>query len=205
MTPLSYSRYAFLLLPVWLAGFIGCSTLKPVEDQSRFLLLEERPAKAGMPEASAWKNPVRLLRIQMAGYLSRPEVILHEAPGVVQVRTDQRWAEPLDLSVERVLNANLHARIPVLALAGMPQTVPTHSTDLQVLIHFFGTTPNGQVRLAGHIGIQSKGKAQQVVSFDLLLPSAGRPSNPLEMANQMSDLLGQLADWISLQLVSSDS
>lgn len=202
MTFLSSFRLHTILLTALLAAFGGCSTLKPVEDQSHFLLLEERPTKATLPDRSAWTAPVRLLRIQIAGYLSRPEVILHEAPGVVRVKTDQRWAEPLDLSVERVLGANLQARIPVMTLAGMSQTGTTRSTELQVLIHFFGISPDGRTRLAGQVGMQHHGRPQLVESFDLSLPSAKQPTSGPEMANQMSNLLGQLADWISLQLVS---
>jgi len=94
-----------LLIAVVSAGCLG-----PREDPSRFFLLTAPPSDAGVTPATRGEG-VGLGPIDLPNYLSGPMLITRVSDNEVQVSDYERWAEPLDDNMSRVLAENLSAEL----------------------------------------------------------------------------------------------
>jgi uncharacterized protein len=87
----------------------GCSVLSPQEDTSRyFVLVPVADSTAGTPNGGGTaQTKIGLRPIEVPGYLDRPEVITRLSATEFAVSSTDRWGEPLDASVARVLAQDL--------------------------------------------------------------------------------------------------
>jgi uncharacterized lipoprotein YmbA len=99
---------AFRWIFLGLAGALaGCSVVPPpLEDPTRYFVLSGVPASA-TPAEGGLRIGVRTVRL--AGYLNRREMVVRAAANEVEFRDYQRWAEPLDAAIARVLRSALQA------------------------------------------------------------------------------------------------
>jgi uncharacterized lipoprotein YmbA len=97
---------------VWVAG--ACSLLEPREDPTRLFVLTSigetagtaAPAANGAP-ADAAKGWIGLGPVTVPSYLERPEIVRRASEHELAPARSDRWAEPLDRAVPRVLAQDL--------------------------------------------------------------------------------------------------
>lgn len=103
------------LFPVLLClSLFGCAVSSPT---IRYLQLS-----AGEPAAGEGAGVrVFMNSVTMPDYLLRGELLLRDSPYSFRYRNDQRWAEPLDVGIQRVLARRLKAALGTRELILFPQ------------------------------------------------------------------------------------
>jgi uncharacterized lipoprotein YmbA len=90
----------------------ACGTTAP----SRFFALTSLEPEAAQGETPA-SSPIESVRI--AQYLQRPQMVRRTSSVEIEVDEYNRWAEPLDLALARVLEGDLRVLLGVQAASGM--------------------------------------------------------------------------------------
>jgi uncharacterized lipoprotein YmbA len=115
VTPTRIARAAFgaALAAAFLAG---CTLLEPRPDLSRYFVLHPAAAPGEpLPGVSLGLGPVTL-----AGYLRRPEILTRASAAEVRPSDVERWGEPLDDALPRVLARDLAIELGTLDVRGYP-------------------------------------------------------------------------------------
>lgn len=152
-------------------------------DSRYYLLSAVPPSSATAPIGGA--KPVALSSVHLPGVLDRPELVVRTGAETVDILEFDRWAEPLDQMVQRVLAQDLSSRLPAATSSG---TAP----HLHVVIDEFMTDQTGGAHLIGKWWT-----GEQEHSFVLAAPTSGTQGK--QIAAALSALLGQLADDIARQ------
>ena len=138
------------------------------------------PARVGLSIAS----------VHLPGLLDRPQLVLRTGTGTVDIRELDRWAEPLDQMVPRILAQDL-----VLRQGASAPTAPHRRVF--VAIDEFMADAGGTARLTGRWWVLADDQdpsTKRERPFALVDASAN--GNGAEIAVALSALLGKLADDI---------
>jgi uncharacterized lipoprotein YmbA len=127
LPPVALSLPALTLLGALLLA--GCAS--PVELRYVTLAPAEAPAARGDGPGLA-VGPVIL-----PDYLLRGDLAERSGPHRISYRRDRRWAEPLDHGIQRVLIANLAARLDSAAVREFPGPGPAADRRVGLVIHRF--------------------------------------------------------------------
>lgn len=68
--------------------------------------------EAGNPANGGTEPVVAVLRVHLPDYLDRPQIVSRSGANALEVSDDDRWGEPLDESVPRVLAENMSHYLP---------------------------------------------------------------------------------------------
>ena len=102
----------------------GCSVLEPQEDHTRYFVLTPTSGENSTPPAKAVSTSHDLLvglgPITLPQYLERPEVITRLSDTEFSASNNDRWGEPLDASVLRVLAQDLASHLPNSEIVAFP-------------------------------------------------------------------------------------
>jgi len=96
----------------------GCTLLQPREDPTRFYVLTAPGAQAGREaegEFKRWK--VGLRPVEGPAYLRSKAMVVRTGPNEIHFAEFDRWAEPLDQGISRVMKATLSSARNVEDLA----------------------------------------------------------------------------------------
>ncbi|HVW67462.1 MAG TPA: PqiC family protein [Steroidobacteraceae bacterium] len=164
-----------------LAGLCACSSSPP----SRvYTLSETAPDTAGAPGVGF----VRIDRVTVPGEIDRPELVRRTGPNRLEIAGLDRWAAPLDDTIQRVLSDDVARRIPTPA--------PGQARAVQVDIReFYGDGACNVTLRAVWTVRQLHPDATPPNMEDIHVPSGGGPC-PATLAATMSTALGQLSDRI---------
>lgn len=134
------------LISNYLMGLIGaitvtasaCSFLSPQTDHSRYFVLQPIAGSDGASNATA--SPSRILTVGLGPitippYLDRPEVLTRLSDTEFSVSDTDRWAEPLDLSVSRVLAQDLASDLSGVDIIPFPWSRRTQ-IDYRISVDF---------------------------------------------------------------------
>ena len=118
---------------------VGCSVLSPQEDRSRYFVLmpvagSDRTFSTGVASESH-TVAIGLGPISVPRYLDRPEVVTRLTDTEFSVSETDRWGEPLDTSVSRVLAQDLSSELPRLEVVPFPWSKKTQ-IDYRVSVEF---------------------------------------------------------------------
>jgi uncharacterized lipoprotein YmbA len=169
-----------------LLALAGCSS----PDNKYFTLSTEKPA--ALPSQAA-AHTVAVDEVTIPAYLDRPQIVIRQDMNRADVREYERWMEPLDSMLRRVLTADLAARLG----AGRVLDKPAKDTALiAVTIDEFGQDGD-RVVLRGQWTVKTAGKdaAGASHSFSREEP-VGKAETP-DMVAAMSRLVGELADEVA--------
>ena len=158
--------------------------------ENRYLVLSPSPP-AGPPAQSRAAAPLRVAAVRLPGLLDRPQLVIRTSAETVDIREYDRWAEPLDQMVPRVLAQDLALRTTSLGTGS--------ERRLFVSIDEFATDTAGQSRLVGRWWVLTPGEdpdRRVERSFSLSVAAAGGQGD--QVAAAMSLLVGQLADVIAV-------
>jgi uncharacterized lipoprotein YmbA len=156
------------LLAAGLCAATGCGTTRP----ARFFLLSAEPATpAPARPGPAWTvHAVRLPR-----YLDRSQMVLRQNPHEVVLDEFNRWAEPLDAGIARVLQA-----------AQPPESEADWQVDVEVIL--FDVDAGGTARLDARWSARPAGRGERQ-SGEAHLSRKGPGSTPEHQAASLSALL----------------
>ena len=180
MTRISWTGAALLL------ALTGCSS----PDNKYFTLSTEAPAA---PVSTAGTRTISVDEVTIPSYLDRPQIVIRQNATQADIHEYERWLEPLDSMMRRVLAADLSARLGT----GHVLDRPAKDTALiAVTIEEFGQDGD-RVVLRGQWTVKTAGKEGPGTphSFSREEP-LGKGETP-DMVGAMSRLVGGLADEIA--------
>ncbi|MEQ8264053.1 PqiC family protein [Pseudohaliea sp.] len=94
-------------------------------------------APAGPPAARGAGPGLAVGPVTLPDYLMRGDLAERIDAHRISYRRDRRWAEPLDHGIQRVLVANLAARLDSAAVRGFPGPGPAADTRVDLVVHRF--------------------------------------------------------------------
>src|SRR5215472_9833670 len=104
------------LLAVIIGLASGCSVLEPQKDHTRYFVLTPTSSDNAIAPARTTRTSRDLLvglgPITLPRYLERPEVITRLSNTEFSVSANDRWGEPLEANVSRVLEQDLSGDLP---------------------------------------------------------------------------------------------
>jgi uncharacterized lipoprotein YmbA len=186
-------------IPAWALtlclGLAACAGISP-EPTVYTLAPVAGAADNGVPAGGASApRTIELRRVGLAGYLDRPQIVRTENDNRLAVSDADRWGEPLDDMIGRVLTEDLGQRLPgstVIAEAGAIST----DTDaiLEVEIRRFDADPDGTAVILAQVSTRASRArvAQAIRTVRFTVRPAGPGAGALVAA--LSTGLGQLAD-----------
>ena len=164
----------------------GCSS----PDNKYFTLSSEAP---GAPAAPAAAQTVSVDEVSIPAYLDRPQIVVRQDANRADIREYERWVEPLDSMLRRVLAADLAARLGAGRVLDRPGK---DAALIAVTIDEFGQDGDRAV-LRGQWTVKTAGKdgpgTPHSFSHDEPLGKAETP----DMVAAMSRLVGVLAGEIA--------
>jgi hypothetical protein len=169
-----------------LVALAGCGS----PDNKYFTLSTESPAA---PAAQALGRTVSVDEVTIPSYLDRPQIVVRQDSNRADIREYERWMEPLDNMLRRVLAADLTARLG----PGRVLDRPGKDTALiAVTIDEFGQNDDHAV-LRGQWTVKTAGKDGPGASHSFSREEPlGKAETP-DMVAAMSRLVGGLADEIA--------
>ncbi len=153
--------------------------------------------------ASGVTQPSRLREIEirrpgLAGYLDRPEIVKRVVDFKLGIANTDRWGEPLDAMLARVLAEDVEQRLPdstVFTEEGAITADPDATVEVDV--RRFDVDDSGEVVLHAEVALQVGASHAVTTSRGLTLRERPRAATTPALVGAMSDLLGQLADRIA--------
>lgn len=174
-------------------GFLSaCGT--PV--QERYYLLS--PDDVSAPAGAARTAVIGVGPISIPGHLDRSQIVTRSSDNRLVINQFDRWAEPLDENIQRVLIENLDHRLNPQRI----ETFPWNSRDgvvWQIVVDLgrFERQPDGSVQIAARWKIVNFNSGEVAVSerfSDSVIPKDATTGATVAA---MSDLLGRLGDSIA--------
>jgi uncharacterized lipoprotein YmbA len=157
----------------------------------------------GAPQPGA-PRVIEIRRPAVAGYLDRPEIVRRVVDYRLGVAATDRWGEPLDAMIGRVLALDLEQRAPgssVYTEAGSI-TAPADAF-VEVDLRRFEASDDGNVTLVAEVAVERAGERAPAVVRAVTLREAPPGGSTGALALTMSELLGQLSDQIAAMLRGS--
>jgi uncharacterized lipoprotein YmbA len=191
------ARIAFILL----AALGACTVLPPREDATRYFVLSaSAPANA---ESSSDKGlRVSVGPVRLPDYLLRPEIVRRAGENQIDPSPIDRWAEPIDHAIERVLCLDLAAAMPKSTVVSYPAP-PSDDVDLHVEVDFAGFegTHTGAALLDARWTVRDYRNGNRIVRATKL-ERASESDETRSVVASMSALIGALAADIAREVGS---
>lgn len=197
-----FYRLTAVLLTFSVVLLAGCAgTSQP----SRFYLLSTLPEADAASYAAADEHGVALGigPVGVAQHLDRPQIIRRESRNKLELSEFDRWAEPVQANLTRVLALNLAHLVSTQRIYIHPWPRAT-KVDYQIVVYVwrFDADEQGQVVLRAHWMVQSAdGKTvyvQRIADITEKVP----PGDYEAMAEAQSRALGELSRQIA-EVISS--
>ncbi|MDP5071487.1 MAG: PqiC family protein, partial [Congregibacter sp.] len=192
-----------VLLACTLAYLCGCA--------GPSLDIQHLQLSAGNVSLPRGESPVVVINaIDLPDYLLRDDLVLRESDVTLRYDSSRRWAEPLDLGIQRVLGRRLQAALDTQRVILFPQEPSTPADwQLQVTIRRFEVIGT-RVELAAEARWEHRSGGEAIIEsvvFEDALPLGS--STGQDIAKTMSELLWrfsqELVAAISPRLASSQN
>jgi uncharacterized lipoprotein YmbA len=187
------------LLPVAALLAAGCTLLAPAADPSRFFVLTALSTSSA--EGSGLALGVGPVRV--ASYLAVSEVQVRTRPTELSRSSVDRWAEPLEEGITRVLAQNLSAELGTRDVVLFPwyaDQSPSH--QVQVSVRRFELEPDGSGVLEARYEVTALAPrgGQVIRDVELRRPAAG--SDVAASVAALSESLAELSRRIAADIRS---
>lgn len=180
-------KWALMFVLLVLAG---CASTPP----SRLYLLDSLSLAAEENRSSS-RTRLGLGAVSLPDYLQRPQLTWRGEGGRLFLRSGERWGEPLDEGVRRVLADNLSQRLGAGRLLVLPANAPLEPTGrVQVQVQAFDLIGNEMVLTARWSLAVAGGEVHWRESR---LRAALAENNALAQVAAMNQLLARLADEVA--------
>lgn len=174
----------------------ACSSTAPPVRYYRLEALEWQPGQAGDDTAVLTIGPVTF-----PDYLQRAQLVRRGSGAEMQVDEFNRWAEPLDEAVPRILAANIDGLTPnVVVVPATRRTVQPHYR-LFATVHRLDTDASGHTELAVQWGITDRDGAGVVAPTSSRYQARATPADAADaMADAVSSVLAQFSRDVAATL-----
>ena len=175
-----------------LLAMAGCASPDPAQYTLR-----------AVPGQAALGGPVavKIARPGLAGYLDRPEIVRDSSSSRLDLKSGERWGEPLGDMFGRVLALDLEQRLPgssVFTEAGTISVDPTATVELDV--QRFDLDPAGSVVLLAQVAIEQGRSHDPSGTRSIRVTAQPAGAGTPDLVSAMSVALGQMADQIAAAL-----
>lgn len=179
-----------LLAVLALLGLSACATALPI----RFYTLSPQAE----PAPQRGSQVVALGSVTLPDYLDRPEIVTRTSPTQVQMGEIDRWAEPLEPMVQRVLGQELARLASVREVVVLPQQRDVRYDRLvEVEVMEFEADAAGKVMLDARWRVFGQdGERQLATRQTLIVENGAPPPDYAAIAAAMSRALDRLAQEI---------
>jgi len=180
----------------------GCSVLAPLRDRSRFFTLTPLPARDAASGADA--ITYGLGPIKLAPYLDRDAIATRVSPTEVTYSATDRWAEPLQANITRVLLQNLFVLLDTDRIAVYPWP-GAFTADYQVRISVlrFESDTKGEAHLDAQWEIQDGRNGGYVTTRTSTFTHPATAATTAAAVNAMSLTLEDLGRDIAAALAQA--
>lgn len=159
-------KVSILFFIILIGSLAGCSSTKPSKFYMLSPITDTAPSSASDSDK---KYIVGVGPIKFPEYLARSQIIRFSGSNEVVVGEFNRWAEPVEENVTRVLRTNLNRLLKSSYAVNFPwERALKVRFQVMVDIHQFETTPDGNVDLDAHwtiFKLSEKKTAEIVRSF----------------------------------------
>jgi uncharacterized lipoprotein YmbA len=161
---------------------------------------EKAPESAGAAGAE-WA--VGVGPVEIPDYLDRQQITTRNGPSRLELAEYDRWAEPLESNVARVLAENLSFLLGTDLVSLFPWSGST-KVDYQVVVDLtrFEGTSEGKVTLAAHWSILDGEKRKVLVARKSYFTESANRADFESMVSAQSRLLGHLSREIASEITA---
>jgi uncharacterized lipoprotein YmbA len=180
----------------------GCSILAPRPDPSRYFLLEAVPAGEAVSQPSARGASIGLGPIRLPDYLvDRREIISRRNPTEVVPSPIDRWAEPLDGAIPRILGLDLSAELGQASVVFYPW-YEAQEPDFQVTVDFerFEIDTDGNAALVARFEASGLHGARRRLYREARASRVPATGDPAAQAAALSQALADLGREIAVAI-----
>ena len=153
----------------------------------------------GSPPAATTDSPVIMLEtIRLPDFLLREELLLRDGEYSLRYDPTRRWAEPVDLGVQRVIANRLESRLNTRRVSRFPQVPHGTTVDWRLTVtveHLERDGSNALISAEGRWARASDDETVAVVTFSETSALSGIDGN--EIAAALSELLWRFADALA--------
>jgi uncharacterized lipoprotein YmbA len=180
----------------------GCPSFSPQPDRSRFFTLtsqvEPDPStkNSGLAELSLGVGPVRI-----PGYLDREEMVTRVAQNRFEVAQNDRWIEPVEENLSRVLAQNLYTLLRIERVVRHPWPNGrriTHQVEVEIIR--FEPTSEREAQLTARWTVVDVATKQPLVARTSFLKrpiqQESREAAVDAMSGTLADLSREIADAV---------
>jgi uncharacterized lipoprotein YmbA len=186
-----------LLACALLGGLAACAT-----PASRFYTLSSPPPAAPQVAADAATQILLIGTVEMPQTLDRPQFVRRSGANQVDVAELDRWSEPLDGMIRRVLAADLTSRLPRFRI--LTSTLPSVPIDATLMLEIdrFDADTGGTVSLSAQWFVLAERVTTPRLSRRSAIDENAAGSDTEAIVVAMSRALARLADEIAGGLVN---
>jgi len=186
------------LVLILLLSVGACASTPP----SRFFMLS--PTQDGAPStALSEKGLIRLEPVRLPEYLNRPHIITRLGPNRLHLAEFDKWAEPLDVNVTRVLAKNLETRLKAGVIFSPHYAADQTDVRIQVQVLRFDCGPDGSSTLVARWVASMDDDGRSTITRETSSTRTGTGAGYEAAAQAMSLNLDDLAADIARTLKSS--
>lgn len=153
----------------------------------------------GAPPAATTDSPVIMLEaVRLPDFLLREELLLRDDEYSLRYDPTQRWAEPLDLGIQRVIARRLESRLNTRQVSLFPQVPHGAAADWRLTVtvdHLERDGNNALIAAEGRWARTSDDEIVAVVTFSETSALSGIDGD--EIAAALSELLWRFADALA--------
>lgn len=191
-SPRSISVALLLIAVALLCGNCGSK-------QARYYMLSSTSGP-GRASSSAGPITVGVDPVDLPDYLRRPEIVTRPGDSAVKFAEFDRWAEPLEETVLRVLAEELSGLLPGANILVFPWSRATQlDYRISVDIKIFGLQPDGKVHLTANWRVLG-GKGGTLSSEETSLAAEVAGEGYGAIVSAMDVTLARLSEAIALSL-----
>jgi len=188
---------SLLLCAVLPLGFVACRS----EPTTFYLLTPVQDSDDGSDTQSAAGPLIGVGPIVVPHYLDRPQIVLRATGGAVTLGEFDRWAEPIQDGLARVLGENLAVMVPTNQVTVFPWRRAT-AVDYQVVVQLIALDADaeGNVFLAARWAVMGPGGNVELLRRQSRLTQPADTKNysdiVMAMSRAVASLAGEIADSI---------
>jgi uncharacterized protein len=182
----------------------GCSgILAPRPNLTRYYLLSPMAEGAATSErGSDVEFTVGLGPLQLPDYLNRTERAVRVGPNQMRFLENERWAEPLDVSVTRVLSQNLTGRLERIRVVTLPTILPVQCAyDVPLEILRFESTAKGDAELDARWSIKDGKTGKILITNETRFVEPAKGPGADAAITALNRALGRWSDEIASTLL----
>ena len=191
------TKIALGLMMVFAAlALVACGSSAP----SNFYLLQSQPSTPFQETATGAADvmSIGIGPLELPEYLDRPQMVTRSGVNNVKIHEFERWAEPLEDGVTRVVTDNLAGLLSPEQIAILPWHSPLKvDYRLNMTITRFEGAADGQITLAGVWVLYNTERNKVIVRQPFLLSQAAASRQVDALVDGQSQLLAKLCEEIA--------